>query len=99
MTTISDRISALVDQLSEALHDPQLDPDGWAVTAELRDDDDEAYLSIVTTHRGTVVAMSAMPLAEFLRQHRPESPATWFMMLREAVDAAERVMCGNVGEL
>ena len=92
MHRLPDRISALVDQLSEALHHPALDPEGWAVSASLRDDADEMYLAIETTHHGQVVAQSAASLVEFLRQHRPDSPAVWFMMLREAVDAAERAM-------
>ena len=87
-----ERISALIDQLSEVLHHPDIDPEGWSVTAELRDDDDEAYLRFETKHHGVVVALSEIPLREFLRQHNPDSPMTWFMMLREAVDAAERAM-------
>lgn len=95
MSPLSERIGALVDQLSEALHHPSLDPEGWSVDVSIRDDGDEPYLYVEVKHRGVVIANALEDLRQLLIRQQPTEPQSFVWAVRDAVDAAERMLCGN----
>lgn len=95
---LHDRISALVEQLSDALHHPTLDPDGWSVDVAIKADADEPYIYVEVKHRGELIANAGEELRTLLIRQQPTEPQSFIWVVRDAVDAAERVLCGNVGE-
>jgi hypothetical protein len=92
---LHERIPALIDQLSEALHHPSLDPDGWSVDVAIRDDGDEPYLYVEVKHRGVVIANALEDLRQLLIRQQPVEAQSFIWAVRDAVDAAERTLCGN----
>jgi carotenoid cleavage dioxygenase-like enzyme len=95
---VREKIAGLVDQLTDLLHHPDFDGDGWSVDVSIRDDGDEPYLYVEVKHRGVLVANALEDLRQLLIRQQPGEAQSFIWAVRDAVDAAERVLCGNVGE-
>lgn len=90
-----EKIAGLVDQLTDLLHHPDFDGEGWSVDVSIRDDGDEPYLYVEVKHRGVLVANALEDLRSLLIRQQPVEAQSFIWAVRDAVDGAERVLCGN----
>lgn len=61
----------------------------------IRDDGDEPYLYVEVKHRGVLVANALEDLKSLLIRQQPAEPQSFVWAVRDAVDAAGRVLCVN----
>ena len=61
----------------------------------MRDDGDEPYLYVEVKHRGVLIANAMEELRTLLIRQQPGEAQSFIWSVRDAVDAAERVLCGN----